>query len=260
MDSRDFDKEEFITLRAESQFHQVNASAIFALNVTGVGIGVAVSSNESVALPLIALLSSVLWLRYLDHVVAVFRVAAYVACWLRPRLCEKLDDPKVLVWEEFLRSSDDPPKKSQGDRWPLTKRPGLPHTPRKDSRRGIDIASLAFAVPALTMILLYGYHLWSTPATGIRLVVLIGLAALVFLFWLFAVYRVWRSRIWIGKIDASIKEAVAERPVLSRRPPDTPLRSPPHPRGSSVGQGNPPSDEQGGHPGNGGQAAPQASR
>ncbi|MHC1558423.1 hypothetical protein ACR9E3_05685 [Actinomycetospora sp. C-140] len=226
MDARDFDKEEFVTLRAESQFHQVNASAIFALNVTGIGVGVAATAaDNAIALPLVAILTSVLWMRYIDHVVAIFRVAAYISCRLSPRLRTAFsgeDDGNLFMWETYLRSPGQPV--GDPDMWlpAMTSDRGSRARralrrwvgPELDSRKGTVIASVAFFVPPPVMSILYIVHAqtsgtstwWSWPAFTL------SMAA-----WAYATVHVWLTARWIDAIDETITKAAGWESRRKRR-------------------------------------------
>jgi hypothetical protein len=86
----------------EGRLHQTIASAIVSLEIGALGVGLPLSVNSSYALLGLAVVSSLLWFRYMDHMVGIFHLAEYVAKHLRPTL-EALVNERVLGWESYLR-------------------------------------------------------------------------------------------------------------------------------------------------------------
>ena len=93
---------EYQQLLEESRLHQTIASTIVSLEIGALGVGLPLSVNSSYALLGLAVVSSLLWFRYMDHLVGIFHVAEYVAKNLRPKL-EALVNEQVLGWEAYLR-------------------------------------------------------------------------------------------------------------------------------------------------------------
>ncbi|HEX9336468.1 MAG TPA: hypothetical protein VF892_11310 [Pseudonocardiaceae bacterium] len=188
-DATDIDKTEYDSLRAESLFHQTNASAIFGLNIVGLGVGITASSQIDAALLVLGVLSCVLWLRYCDSIMSLFRVAAYLEWELRPRLIARLGEP-VLGWESFLRSA------GTGNR-------SMPRLPTVDSRIGIAVASMAFLLPSPLLCAVFVVHRWADSAGVGRTVVIAGVA-LVLLVWLYSIRYGYRVMRWILSTDSWI--------------------------------------------------------
>ncbi|MEU0509629.1 hypothetical protein [Amycolatopsis sp. NPDC006125] len=186
-DATDIDKAEYDSLRAESLFHQTNASAIFGLNLVGMGIGITASTRIDGALAVLAVFSCVLWSRYCDHLMAVFRIAAYVDRELRARLVARLGDG-VLGWEAFLRAER------------AGKRDHLPRLPSTDSRIGFFAALLAFLLPPPLLCVVFVVQRYPASAGAGRVFLLAGvvLAALV---WVHAIVRGYRVNSWISRTD-----------------------------------------------------------
>lgn len=93
---------EYEQLLEESRLHQTIASAIVSLEIGALGVGLPLSVNSSYALLGLSVVSSLLWFRYMDHMVGIFHLAEYVSKHLRPTL-EALVHERVLGWEAFLR-------------------------------------------------------------------------------------------------------------------------------------------------------------
>ncbi|GAA2842383.1 hypothetical protein [Crossiella cryophila] len=186
-DASDIDKAEYDSLRAESLFHQTNASAIFGLNLVGMGVGITASSKIDAALLVLAVISCVLWLRYCDHLMAVFRIAAYLNRHLRPRLVAGLGEP-VLDWENFLRSagSDD--------------RTRMPRLPSADSRIGFIVASLGFMLPPPLLCATFLTQRWSSEQ-GTAWTPLVLATSLAVLMWMYSMGRGYQVMRWIRATD-----------------------------------------------------------
>ncbi|HEX3781428.1 MAG TPA: hypothetical protein VHX38_17345 [Pseudonocardiaceae bacterium] len=192
-DANDIDKAEYDNLRAENLFHQTNASAIFGLNVVGLGVGVTASGSIDAALLVIAILSCVLWSRYSDHVMAVFRITAYIEMELRPRMVARLDEP-VLGWESFLRGL--PGRHAR-----------LPKLPSVDSRIGVLVSSTAFMLPPPLLCAAFVVQRWAT-SVGARRTVLITAVVLVLIVWLYSMMRTVSVVRWIRAADHRIVETI----------------------------------------------------
>ncbi|WP_454856190.1 hypothetical protein [Promicromonospora soli] len=102
VESVDVHLTEYEQLLEESRLHQTIASAIVSLEIGALGVGLPLSVNSSYALLGLAVVSSLLWFRYMDHMVGIFHLAEYVATHLRPKL-EALVHERVLGWEAYLR-------------------------------------------------------------------------------------------------------------------------------------------------------------
>jgi hypothetical protein len=202
-DVNDFDKAEYENLRTELIFHQTNASTIFALNVAGLGVGITASANLDAALLVLAVLSCVLWFRYSDHVIALFRIAAYFELELRPRVVARLGEP-VLGWENFLRKKFTPRKKA--------KLPGF----TLDSRMGILVASAAFLAPPPLLCFAFLLQHWPSTA-GFSRTLLVVAGATVTVVWIYSVVCGLRTVGKLRRLDGEIGAAVKLVQIEDRR-------------------------------------------
>jgi hypothetical protein len=198
-DVTDIDKAEYDSLRAESLFHQTNASAVFGLNIVGMGVGITASGQISAALLVLPVLSCVLWFRYCDHLMAIFRIAAYLNRELRPRLTSRLGEP-VLGWELFLRSAGTPD---------MARMPVLPSV---DSRIGLLAGSLAFVLPPPLLCAAFVVQRWSVSVGGSRTLVVVAVS-FVLLIWAYALLRGYRVMRWIRTTDQWLMHETAEIPT-----------------------------------------------
>jgi hypothetical protein len=185
-DITDIDKAEFDNLRAEILFHQTNASAVFGLNIVGMGVGITASGQIGAALLVSAVLSCVLWFRYCDHLMAIFRISAYLHKELRPRLTARLGEP-VLGWELFLRSAG-------------RDKNHMPKLPSVDSRIGVLVASVAFILPPPLLTIAFLVQRWSTSVTHDTTIVATAVS-LTTLAWLYSVKYGYNVIRWIRATD-----------------------------------------------------------
>jgi hypothetical protein len=185
-DVTDIDRAEFDSLRTESLFHQTNASAVFGLNIVGLGVGITAASQFGAALLVLGVLSCVLWFRYCDHLMAIFRIAAYLHGELRPRMSARLGEP-VLSWELFIRSIETP----DGTR--------MPALPSRDSRIGLIAGSLAFILPP--PLLCAAFIVQRLPVSGGGRGLVIVAVVFVLLIWGYALVRGYRALRWIHTTD-----------------------------------------------------------
>ncbi|MDI5981891.1 hypothetical protein [Amycolatopsis magusensis] len=198
----EFDKAEYDSLRAELIFHQTNASAIFALNIAGMGVGVTAAAKLGSALLVLSVLSCVLWLRYSDHVMALFRIAAYLETVLRPRVTARVGEA-VLGWESFLRTG--------------FTAPGFPALPSRDSRMGILVASGAFLLPPPLLCVAFVVRQAPSVSGGSR-VLLLAAVACAGLIWLYTISRGVQKVRWVRAVDARLSAGARSGARGSSRP------------------------------------------
>jgi hypothetical protein len=195
-DATDIDKAEYDGLRAEIIFHQTNASAVFGLNVVGMGVGITASSLIGAALLVLAVLACVLWFRYCDHLMAIFRIAAYLHRELRPRLVERLGEP-VLGWELFLRSSG------------TDARSQMPRLPSVESRVGFLAGSAAFMLPPPLLCATFVVNRWAAAGGAGRALLVIAVTV-VLVVWVFSVLRGYRVMRWLRATDHWLAHGTTE--------------------------------------------------
>lgn len=90
-----------------------------------------------------------------------------------------------------------------------------------DSRKGIDVATLAFIIPPPVLVLWYLYHLSTTPLPGVQRGLSIALAVISLAAWYLALVRTRRMAFQIAAIDARIKKAIEEYSTLNADKPST---------------------------------------
>ncbi len=95
---------EFEQLRGEIDNRTQIASALIAVDLTALGLGLAsIASYPDAALG-IAVASTFLWMLWIDQAAQIWKIAAYIAIELAPQLGESY--PGAFGWETFLRQLD----------------------------------------------------------------------------------------------------------------------------------------------------------
>jgi hypothetical protein len=97
-----FDVAEVQALRQEITTRVTLSSTLVALELATVGTGVTLLDRSTHVLAGLAMLSSFLWLLWIDHSLQVLKIAAYLAVDLGSRMSEHTGRA-VLGWEGFLR-------------------------------------------------------------------------------------------------------------------------------------------------------------
>ncbi|MGY1701241.1 hypothetical protein [Geodermatophilus sp. SYSU D00766] len=100
----DVQLKEFEQLRQEIVTRINLAYALIAVELTILGAGLTLFEKLPEVVIGLAVASSFLWLIFIDHAVQVYKLAAYIALWIGPRLRSAV--PGSLLWEEFLRRVD----------------------------------------------------------------------------------------------------------------------------------------------------------
>lgn len=94
---------EYQALREEVNNRQTISNALIAADLTAFGVGVSASRESLAVLTALSVVSSLLWLFWLVQTLQIYRIAAYVALVLRPRL-ELLCQGELLGWESYVRN------------------------------------------------------------------------------------------------------------------------------------------------------------
>ncbi|GLY53665.1 hypothetical protein Lesp01_73210 [Lentzea sp. NBRC 102530] len=175
-----------------------------AVELTALGAGISVAGKIQPVLIALAVVNSVLWLRYVDHVVAIFRAAAYVSFVLRPRLSGIVGEP-VLRWEAFLRqirsrryvagSAAEIPAGVTQERFP-------------ERILGLSHPSLLFGLASPVLVACYLYVCLSSGNRDLFGVWFASVGALGF--WAFTVVRHLDTARWIRRVDLLMAEAAAD--------------------------------------------------
>jgi hypothetical protein len=93
---------EYQALRQEVNNRQTLSYALVAADLAAFGTGLSIGIKYPPALFALAIVSSLLWLFWLAQTMQIYRIAAYVALVLKPRLKE-LYGSDLLEWEEYVR-------------------------------------------------------------------------------------------------------------------------------------------------------------
>jgi hypothetical protein len=100
---------EFEILRSEVNSRTTLAYGLITLQLAALGTGISFIGKFPDVLLGLAAVSCFLWLYWVDHAGQVYKIAAYAARVLAPRL-SALTDERVLGWERYLRELEDPKK------------------------------------------------------------------------------------------------------------------------------------------------------
>jgi hypothetical protein len=95
---------EFEQLRDELVQRTNMSYALIALDLTALGAGLTVFQAFPAIVIGLAVVTSFLWLIYIDHASQIYKIAAYIALRLAPRLEETAT--AAMQWENFLRQLD----------------------------------------------------------------------------------------------------------------------------------------------------------
>lgn len=93
---------EYQALRQEVNNRQTISNALIAADLTAFGVGVSAEHQNVAVLIALAVVSSLIWLFWLTQTLQIYRIAAYVALELRPRLVG-LCRSEILGWETYVR-------------------------------------------------------------------------------------------------------------------------------------------------------------
>jgi hypothetical protein len=94
---------EYQALRQEVNNRQTISNALVAADLTAFGVGVSATHESLAVLTALSVVSSLLWLFWLVQTLQIYRIAAYVALVLRPRLAS-LCHGDLLDWELYVRN------------------------------------------------------------------------------------------------------------------------------------------------------------
>ena len=133
-----------------------NALLVGEVTALGAGISVVSSANFIEALLGMALVTSYLWLLWLDHTQQVFKIAAYVALQLAPRL--RSVNRGALGWEGFLRRLDQGGKEAAKVLYPMKRaHESGPDVTIGPTRSIVGHVSWVFGALPLVLLIIYGY-------------------------------------------------------------------------------------------------------
>lgn len=93
---------EYQALRTELMTHFAFANALVGLQVAAIGVSATVLDAGSVLIAGFALLTTVIWVSYLDHIASIYRIALYIGTILRDQIEGSVGQP-VMQWESWFR-------------------------------------------------------------------------------------------------------------------------------------------------------------
>src|SRR3954469_2326874 len=102
-DAATTDLEEFKQLRAEIVNRTTIGHQLASFAMTAFAAAFAISGSYPDALLGSAVLICALWLLWIDNTACAFKVGAYIALGLAPRLQRRVGDHLVMGWESFVR-------------------------------------------------------------------------------------------------------------------------------------------------------------
>lgn len=198
----DFLKSEYEQSMAESRQHLSTASTIVSLEIGALGVGIPLGVAHLYVLPALAGLTVVLWLRCLDHVGAMYRIAGYVAVELRSRLASIIDTSSILGWESFLR------KLRAGEyRYPCEQNASrvVPREKGSEARLGLTYTFLLFGVSTPSLIIAFCWASLREDAHDLGVITAVG--AVGGAAWVYSLLR-WRWTMdWVDEVNKMISTA-----------------------------------------------------
>lgn len=99
------DISEFESLRREIANRTTLAYTLVPLQLTALGAGLSFAGRSHHIFAGLSVISSLLWLFWIEHTGQIFRIGAYISIELRPRLAARFG-PDALGWETFWRRVD----------------------------------------------------------------------------------------------------------------------------------------------------------
>jgi hypothetical protein len=209
------DLAEFERLRQESDSRALINSGLLAVELTALGGGLAAFNRFPDVVYALAVVSSFLWLQWLDNAGHCYKIGAYIALRLAPRL--RRSAPGALAWEEFLREVH------RGDAWRAL---GLTAAPkwRFPSRWPTvsDYAAIVFGGTPLALLSIGLVKIVSEPCSANRIIrVAASVAALAGWGIAFGHFRQFK------RLNRMIDNAIGEATQHTTRPPAGPRPDPP---------------------------------
>lgn len=206
IESSDIHKAEYEQLNHESRLHQTTASTIVSLEIAALGVGIPAASSYSYVLLALSGITSLLWLRYLDHILGIFRVAAYIALVLRPTLSSIVNE-QVLQWEQFLRQF-------RSGRFRVTKTEGTTYVLQSEKLReptlGVTYTSALFGVVPPVLIVSFLF-LANFPSLGAIMASCIAITSSVAL-WAFSLLKLKYTSKFIDGINSMLDGTIEVAP------------------------------------------------
>jgi len=102
--SRAVDLSEYEQLRNEINNRTQLSAGSIALQLAALGAGLSVLKDFPDVVVALAMVSSFLWLLWIDHTSQIYKIAASIGLRLAPRLRER--NLELLGWEHFMRTLD----------------------------------------------------------------------------------------------------------------------------------------------------------
>jgi hypothetical protein len=208
MPDKAIDTVEYEQMRQEIDSRTNLAYTLIALELAALGAGISVIDKVPEVLMGAAIVSSYLWLFWMDHAGQVYKIASYIALRLAPRA--RKTAPGALGWEAYLREIDAGGERSQRALFgpeKVMRRRQLARSGSADWSTGL----LFGGTPPLLLVA-YGVLEAHRGPNAIRLVAL----ALIALLWLFTCGRFRAFRRNIQLISAAISaETKKEFPLPS---------------------------------------------
>lgn len=193
---------EYGNLRQEINNRTTLAYALITLQLVTLGTGLSVAAKFPDIVAGLAAVSSFLWLFWVDHAGQVYKIAAYIAVELAPRLTEAAGR-SVMGWEYFLRRLDGP---ENGAREALhMSAAGLGRVRIPASSTADKYAMLLFGCSPPVLLAGYAIEILRDHQRPILLVIAIMTA--VTAVWLFSVWRFISFR----RMVVSVHDAIIHR-------------------------------------------------
>lgn len=190
---------EYGNLRQEINNRTTLAYALITLQLVTLGTGLSVAAKFPDIVAGLAAVSSFLWLFWVDHAGQVYKIAAYIAIELGPRLTEAAGQT-VLGWEYFLRRLDGPEHSSRDALHLATADIGRVRIPA--SSTADKYAMLLFGGSPPVLLAGYTVEILRDHQRPIPLIVLTMTA--VTALWLFSVWRFVRFRRMVASVSSAI--------------------------------------------------------
>lgn len=193
---------EFERLRDEIDNRTQVATNLVIAEITALGAGISFFDKVPEVLIGLSIVSSLLWLLWLDQALQIYKIAAYIGCKLADKL--QREDNDALGWESFLRVLDKGGRRASrelfGNTGTEAKLIDLPPT-RNIGR----YMMLLFGGPPVAFVSIYVYMLdASPPATRTGLVIRIAGIVVAITAWLFSLRQHRFFNRAVGVIDEAL--------------------------------------------------------
>ncbi len=150
------DLKEFERLRQEIDNRTLLGNYLLLAEVTALGAGILIVAHLHEALLGMALVTSYLWLLWLDHTEQVFKIAAYIGLRLSPRLQRASQD--ALGWEMFRRRLDRGGSEAIEALYSVKAGPGVPsQVTIRPTRNIVRHVTLVFGILPVVLLVTYAF-------------------------------------------------------------------------------------------------------